>query len=52
MANQEQVTLLKKSVKDWNKWRKENLGVEIDFTFANLIDADPRKCHSRLSNCD
>jgi uncharacterized protein YjbI with pentapeptide repeats len=36
MANQEQLEFLKQGVETWNKWRSENLSVEIDLSGANL----------------
>jgi len=36
MANQEQVELLKRSVKEWNKWRTKNPEVEINLIYADL----------------
>jgi uncharacterized protein YjbI with pentapeptide repeats len=36
MADKTQLALLKKGVKGWNKWRKENPGVEIDLKKANF----------------
>ena len=40
MANQEQVKLLKKSAKAWNKWRKKNPQIEIDLSEALLNGAN------------
>ena len=36
MANEEQVALLKQGVDVWNQWRKENRGVKIDLSGADL----------------
>src|SRR5438876_118573 len=41
MANQEQLDRLRKEgVQAWNKWRAENLGIQIDLSFADLIEAN------------
>ncbi len=55
MANQEQVEMLKRSVREWNDWRGENTGVWVDLTKANLkemnlIEADLRKVRLEGAN--
>ena len=40
MANQEQLERLIKGVEGWNKWRDENLEIEIDLSRADLSGAD------------
>jgi hypothetical protein len=40
MANQEQLDILKQGVKFWNQWRKENPGVQIDLSYAELNNAN------------
>jgi len=41
--NQDQVTRLKKSVPEWNAWRKQNPGITPDLQDANLRKANLRK---------
>jgi hypothetical protein len=40
MANQEQLDILKQGVQVWNQWQAENLDVQIDLMYANLMYAD------------
>ncbi|MDX2417753.1 MAG: toll/interleukin-1 receptor domain-containing protein [Xanthomonadales bacterium] len=40
VANQEQLAILKQGVDVWNKWRKDNRDVEIDFNCADLSFVD------------
>jgi uncharacterized protein YjbI with pentapeptide repeats len=40
MANQEQLDILKQSVKKWNQWRDENLDIEPDLSEADLSGAN------------
>ena len=40
MANEEQLKILKKGVKTWNKWRGANPDEAIDLTDANLSEVD------------
>jgi uncharacterized protein YjbI with pentapeptide repeats len=40
MANDEHVALLKKGVKAWNEWRRENFDVKQDLSYAHLGGAD------------
>jgi uncharacterized protein YjbI with pentapeptide repeats len=40
MANEEQLTLLRKGVKAWNEWRKDNPGQEIKLGEADLQGAN------------
>ena len=40
MADEEQLTLLKRSVEEWNQWRKEHLETEIDLRSADLSGAN------------
>ncbi len=42
MANSEQLKILKKGVKVWNKWRKENPTVEVDLSGADIRGMDIR----------
>ena len=45
MANKEHVDLLKKSVKNWNSWRKQNPEIQ-----PNLENADLRSCNLSGAN--
>lgn len=45
MANQEQLEILKQGVEVWNKWKKENFGVTIDLTGAELRHANLYEAH-------
>jgi hypothetical protein len=36
MANEEQLSILKKGVEVWNEWREENPEIEVDFSNADL----------------
>lgn len=45
MANQEQVDRLKRSVKEWNEWRKKNSKAKVDLSGISLVNAG-------LSNVD
>lgn len=40
MANKEQLEILKKGVKTWNKWREENPDVKIDLTYIAILNED------------
>jgi uncharacterized protein YjbI with pentapeptide repeats len=40
MANEEQLALLKRSVKEWNAWREKNPDMEIDLDGAILLGAN------------
>ena len=40
VANEEQLAILKQGVDVWNKWRKDNRGVEIDLRKTNLSEAN------------
>ncbi|ARV59162.1 hypothetical protein BZZ01_11425 [Nostocales cyanobacterium HT-58-2] len=42
MANEEHLSLLKRSVKDWNNWRDQNRDIIPNLTMAKLIRADLR----------
>jgi hypothetical protein len=37
VANQEQLTLLKQGVNEWNRWRQAQPGEEVDLVYADLI---------------
>jgi len=50
MANQEQVEILKQGVHVWNKWRAENLGLQVDLFGAELMGADLKQAN--LSGAD
>jgi len=60
MADEKQLQLLKANVADWNAWRMENPGVQIDLqsadlfqanlTGANLSNADLRRANLREAN--
>ena len=45
MADNKQLEILKKGVKEWNAWRIDNRGVEIDLTRAYLANADLTGAH-------
>jgi hypothetical protein len=40
MANEEQLSILRKGVKVWNRWREENPNVRIDLSKADLYDTN------------
>ena len=40
MADEEHVKILEQGVVSWNKWREENLGVEVDLSNANFSEAN------------
>ncbi len=40
MANRKHLARLQRSVEEWNQWREENPGVQIDLSEANLDGAD------------
>ncbi len=40
MTNQEHLDILKEGVEVWNAWRKENMGVRVDLSEADLIIAN------------
>jgi Pentapeptide repeats (8 copies) len=50
MANQEQVEILKRGVHVWNKWRAENLHLQVDLFGAELGGADLKQAN--LSGAD
>jgi len=50
MANEEQLSILKQGVEVWNKWRKENLDVEINLSGANLFGVDLNKANFFRAN--
>lgn len=50
MANTEQLTVLKKGVKNWNAWRRRNAAIKPDFFGANLERANLRGAD--LKNAD
>lgn len=55
MANNEQLEMLLRSIEEWNQWRKDNWGVRIDLSEANLSDvhlerADLRGVHLERAN--
>lgn len=40
MANAEQLAILKKGTKVWNKWRAKNVGAHVNLREAELYGAD------------
>lgn len=55
MANEEQLSILKQGVRDWNSWRRKNPEIRIDlssadFTRADLHDADLRGAILRVAS--
>ena len=40
MANPEHVAILDQGVKVWNKWREENVNVQVDLSKADLAGAN------------
>jgi uncharacterized protein YjbI with pentapeptide repeats len=50
MTNHEQVEILKQGVHAWNKWRAENLGLQVDLFGAELSGADLKQAN--LSRAD
>jgi hypothetical protein len=52
MANKKQLAILKKGVNAWNKWREENLDVEVNLSWANLSKAELRKANFRKAQLD
>jgi len=40
MADPEQLARLRRSVKEWNEWKEENLQVRVDLAEADLADTD------------
>lgn len=60
MANQEQLEILNKGVKEWNRWRESNPGIQIDLSdvdlegrdlpFINLIGADLSRTNLTSAN--
>jgi uncharacterized protein YjbI with pentapeptide repeats len=40
MANHEHIEILRRGVKEWNKWRKVHLDIKLDFIEADLRGAD------------
>jgi len=45
MANEEQLEILSKGVKFWNKWREDNPNIEIDLMGADLSNANLNKAN-------
>ena len=45
MANEEQLSILKQGVSVWNKWRENNLDIQIDLRTANLVAAALNKAN-------
>ncbi len=52
MANQEQLDILKEGVEVWNAWRKENMGVRVDLSEADLIIANLTGANLTETNFD
>ncbi|MBP0020222.1 MAG: pentapeptide repeat-containing protein [Cyanobacteria bacterium SBLK] len=53
MADEEQLRILRRGVKEWNEWRDENRGVRVDLIEANLSNADlynANLSHANLSH--
>ncbi len=50
MANQEQLAILKRGVKEWNEWRREHLDDEIDLSASYLIEANLSEAELSLAN--
>lgn len=50
MANEQQLAILRDSVKIWNLWRKENANEMIDLSWADLFGVDLRKAELRGAN--
>lgn len=50
MADAEQLARIRRSVDDWNVWRKHNSDVEVDLSRANLGRADLRFADLREAN--
>lgn len=50
MANQELVALLKKSVEQWNMWRRSNSDIRPDLNYANLNKTDLRDADLSYAN--
>ena len=50
MANKKHLEILKKGVKEWNKWREENPEEQPDLIGANLIRAFLREADLRAAN--
>ena len=50
MANREQLKLIKKSIQDWNAWRKEHPNEIIDLTYADLRRASLSKANLTYAN--
>ena len=51
MANPEHLAkLVKETVGDWNKWRKQEPGVNVDLSSANLSRANLREANLRKAN--
>lgn len=46
--NEEQYTILKSGVENWNQWREENPNIKIDLSSADLSYAD--LCNAKLSD--
>ena len=52
MANEEHLTLLKKGVESWNKWRNENPEIKPDFSKADLRGIKLQKVNLSKSNLE
>lgn len=50
MANSEHLTILKRGVKDWNKWRDDYPGLQPDLSGADLSDANLRGANFKRAN--
>lgn len=50
MANEEQLKRLKRSVREWNRWRKKNPDEKVDLSQADLSDAFLRSADLRDAN--
>ena len=50
MANEEQLAILKKGVKAWNKWREENPDKKVDLSKANLGFSNLKGANLREAN--
>jgi len=50
MANAEHLKMLSSGVKEWNEWRKDNINIKPDLSYANLSEAN--LSHADLSYVD
>jgi hypothetical protein len=50
MPNEEHIKRLKLGAEAWNRWREENLNVQVDLTNAHLVGADLTDIDLRHSN--